>query len=606
MEDYAEILNEDGVAKLQTVVRLTQRMEDLINSLLYFSRLGRAELIRQTVNLDELVQQVIATLTISRPQNEVESRIPQPLPSFECDRTQVRDEQGRIVDFRTEYVNDAACFNNQTTPDRQIGQGLFELLPGHPVSGLFEECSQVLETGQAIVKESLIYEDEYAQKHLVKAFDIQIAKLGDGFVATWRDITDRKQAEIERARLLEQAQSARAEAERVNRIKDEFLAVLSHELRSPLNPILGWTQLLQTRRLDPTKTASALAIIERNVRLQTQLIDDLLDVAKILRGKLSMDTTPVNLRLVIESAIDTVTTAAVAKSIRLHSVLSNIGQICGDSTRLQQIVWNLLSNAIKFTPKGGLVEIRLERVNDQALMIVSDTGKGIDSDFLPHIFESFRQEDVSITRNYGGLGLGLTIVRTLVEAHGGTIFAESQGEGLGATFTVCLPLLDTEPQKSQPDQLPESELDLTGIRVLAVDDQPDTREFFAELLTQYGAEVLSMASGAEVLVSLELFQPDVLVSDIGMPEMDGYTLLQQIRSLPASKGGKVPAIALTAYARVEDRELALICGFQDHISKPLDLQRLVQAVSDLARSSKKNSSRKFDTLRAEAAEILDS
>ncbi|TAG90459.1 MAG: response regulator [Oscillatoriales cyanobacterium] len=408
------------------------------------------------------------------------------------------------------------------------------------------------------------------------------------------DITDRKQAEIERARLLKQAQSARAEAERANQIKDEFLAVLSHELRSPLNPILGWTQLLQTRRLDPTKTASALAIIERNVRLQTQLIDDLLDVAKILRGKLSMDTTPVNLGLVIESAIDTVTTAAVAKSIRLHSVLSNIGQICGDSTRLQQIVWNLLSNAIKFTPKGGQVEIRLERVNDQALMIVSDTGKGIDSDFLPHIFESFRQEDVSITRNYGGLGLGLTIVRTLVEAHGGTIFAESQGEGKGTTFTVCLPLLDTQPHKSQPDELPEFELDLTGIRVMAVDDQPDTREFFAELLTQYGAEVLSVSSAAEVLVSLESFQPDVLVSDIGMPEMDGYTLLQQIRSLPASKGGKVPAIALTAYARVEDRERSLVCGFQDHISKPLDLNRLVQAVSDLARSSKKNSSRKYD------------
>jgi signal transduction histidine kinase/CheY-like chemotaxis protein len=500
----------------------------------------------------------------------------------------VRDDRGQIVAFRSEYVNDAAYFNNQMARDRQVGGGVCELLPGHPVSGLFEDCCLVLETEQALVKESSLYEDDCGQQRLVQALDIRIAKLGDGFVATWRDITDRQQAEIERANLLEKAQSATAEAERVNRIKDEFLAVLSHELRSPLNPILGWTQLLQTRRLDRTKTAEALTVIERNVKLQTQLIDDLLDVAKILRGKLNMDAAPVNLASVIESAIETVKTAAVAKSIRLEPVLLNIGQVCGDSTRLQQIMWNLLSNAIKFTPKGGEVEIRLEEINDMAHAIVTDTGKGIDPHFLPHIFESFRQEDVSITRKYGGLGLSLTIVRSLVEAHGGTIFAESKGEGQGARLTVCLPLLEAEPQISESDELPESEPDLTGIRVLTVDDGADTREYLTVFLTQYGAEVLSVASAAEALVSLESFQPDVLVSDIGMPEMDGYALLQQIRSLPASQGGQVPAIALTAYASEEDRQRALLCGFQNHISKPLDLKRLVQAVSDLARPNTKS------------------
>jgi nitrogen-specific signal transduction histidine kinase/CheY-like chemotaxis protein len=362
--------------------------------------------------------------------------------------------------------------------------------------------------------------------------------------------------EVERDRLLQLERTARETAERANRIKDEFLAILSHELRSPLNPILGWAKLLQTRKFDEIKTAEALATIERNAKLQTQLIDDLLDVAKILRGKLSMDTTPVNLAFVIESAIDTVRTAAVSKSILLHPVLPNIGQVSGDSARLQQIVWNLLSNAIKFTPKEGRVEIRLQRVQDQAYIIVSDTGIGINPDFLPHIFESFRQEDVSITRKYGGLGLGLAIVRQLVEAHGGTITAESPGEGLGATFTVRLPLLNIEPEIKQTDDLPQQALDLTGIRVLAVDDDPDARELLTVLLAQYGAKVLTVASAASVLANLESFQPDVLVSDIGMPEVDGYSLIKQIRTLTPEKGGQIPAIALTAYAREDDQQRA--------------------------------------------------
>ncbi|MBE9224817.1 PAS domain-containing protein [Phormidium sp. LEGE 05292] len=402
-------------------------------------------------------------------------------------------------------------------------------------------------------------------------------------LAISRDITERKQSEMERDRLLEQEQAARESAERANRIKDEFLAVLSHELRSPLNPILGWTKLMQRRKFDTTKTNEALATIERNVKLQTQLIDDLLDVAKILRGKLSMNVVPVDLAFAIEQAIDTVRTAAVAKEITLYAVLPQIGRVSGDWARLQQIVWNLLSNAIKFTPAKGQVEVRLERDGNQAKITVSDTGKGINPDFLPHIFESFRQEDASTTRQFGGLGLGLAIVRYLVEAHGGTICADSPGEGQGATFIVQLPLLDAESEQPPSKVASTDELDLTGIRILAVDDELDAREMLTALLTQYGAEVLTGTSATDVLANLEWFQPDLLISDIGMPEVDGYMLMQQIRSLPPEKGGQVLAIALTAYAREEDRQQAINNGYQRHLTKPLDIDRLVQVVVELTR-----------------------
>ncbi|HEY9763368.1 MAG TPA: PAS domain-containing protein [Trichocoleus sp.] len=382
---------------------------------------------------------------------------------------------------------------------------------------------------------------------------------------------------IENTHLYEAEQKARAAAERANRIKDEFLAVLSHELRSPLNPILGWTALLQTRKLNEEKTAEALAIISRNAKLQTQLIDDLLDVAKILRGKLSLQVAPVNLVTAIDFAIDIVKTAAMAKSIQIHPKLSNVGYVSGDAARLQQIVWNLLSNAIKFTPNGGRIDIGLERFGNQAQVIVSDTGKGIARDFLPHIFESFRQEDVSTTRKYGGLGLGLAIVRQLVEAHGGTISADSPGEGLGATFIVQIPLLNANLALYPFEVLPEQYPDLGGMRILAVDDDPDSRELLTALLTQYGAEALVVSCAAEVLASVESFHPDLLISDIGMPEVDGYTLIQQVRMLPPERGGQIPAIALTAYARAEDQQRALASGFQQHVVKPLDPTRLVQA-----------------------------
>ncbi|WOD39232.1 PAS domain S-box protein [Nodosilinea sp. E11] len=398
------------------------------------------------------------------------------------------------------------------------------------------------------------------------------------FIGTVLNITEKKRAEAERDLLLQREQTARAEAERANRIKDEFLAVLSHELRSPLNPILGWAKLLQTRKLDDTKTAAALATIERNAILQTQLIDDLLDIAKILRGKLSLNVTSVNLAFVIEAAIETVATAAAAKSISLCPELPNIGQVSGDAARLQQIVWNLLSNAVKFTPRGGRVDIVLERVGEQANITVKDTGRGINPDFLPHIFETFRQEDASITRQYGGLGLGLAIVRQLVESHGGTIAVDSPGEELGAWFTVQLPLLTAEPDGLSPQALPQSALDLTGLRILTVDDDPDARELLSTILTQYGAEVLSVDTASAVLANLASFQPDLLISDIGMPEVDGCSLIQQVRSLPPEQGGQIPAIALTAYAREEDYEQSICSGFQAHVTKPLEPERLVQAL----------------------------
>lgn len=385
----------------------------------------------------------------------------------------------------------------------------------------------------------------------------------------------------ERQLLLQREQAARAEAERANRIKDEFLAILSHELRSPLNPILGWAKLLQTRQFDPAKTAEALATIERNAKLQTQLIDDLLDIAKILRGKLSMNTTSVDLVPVIEAAIDTVRAAAVAKDILLHPVLPQMVRVSGDAIRLQQIIWNLLSNAIKFTPIGGRVEIHLEREGNQAKITIRDTGKGISLDFLPHIFESFRQEDASTTRKYGGLGLGLAIVRHLVEAHGGTISADSPGEGQGATFIVQFPLRDPQSEQPTSESASVNALDLTGMRILAVDDELDARELLMALLTQYGAEVLVVASAAEVLANLESFQPNLLINDIGMPEVDGYLLMQQIRALPPEEGGQIPAIALTAYAREEDQQRAVHSGYQYHLTKPLDLDQLVQVMAEL-------------------------
>ncbi|MGB6016575.1 MAG: PAS domain S-box protein [Nodosilinea sp.] len=404
-----------------------------------------------------------------------------------------------------------------------------------------------------------------------------------GAIGGFTEITALKQSEQEREKLLQRERVAREEAEQANRLKDQFLAVLSHELRSPLNPILGWSKLLQTRNFDSEKTKRALATIERNAQLQAQLVDDLLDLAKILRGKLHLTLISVNLAGVVESALETVKAAAAGKSIALQLDLDQTVRVAGDAARLQQIVGNLLSNAVKFTPENGQITVMLRSLDNQAEISVQDTGIGISPDFLPHLFESFRQEDISITRRHGGLGLGLAIVRQLVEIHNGTITARSPGEGKGATFRVRLPQLAREGADKPDADLPRPTLDLTGIRVLSVDDSADTREFLTVLLGQYGAEVVTAGSASEALAQLATWQPDLLISDIGMPEMDGYNLIQHIRALPPDQGGGIAAIALTAYARYEDQQQSLASGYQRHLAKPLDLEKLLQAVIELTR-----------------------
>ncbi|MBL1177591.1 PAS domain S-box protein [Pantanalinema sp. GBBB05] len=400
------------------------------------------------------------------------------------------------------------------------------------------------------------------------------------------DITDRKQSEAEREQFLAREQKARQEAEQANRIKDEFLAVLSHELRSPLNPILGWARLLQTRQFDALATTRALETIERNAKLQAQLIDDLLDVSRILRGKMVLNVAPVHLEAVIDAALETVRLSIEAKDITIHkAVVGEVGPIAGDASRLQQIVWNLLSNAVKFTPPSGHIEIRLEQVGNHVQLQIADTGKGITPEFLPHVFEYFRQEDGTTTRKFGGLGLGLAIVRYLTEQHGGSVKAESPIVGLGATFTVSFPLL--KPGTARGWTHPESTnvssatLPLANLRILIVDDQADMRELMSTILQATGAEINVAASAVDALKLVKVFQPDILISDIGMPEVDGYTLLHQLRQLSPDQGGQIPAIALTAYAGELDRQQALAAGFQLHMAKPIEPEKLVQAISRL-------------------------
>ena len=399
------------------------------------------------------------------------------------------------------------------------------------------------------------------------------------------DLIDRRQAEAERQQLLERERAARAEAEEANRIKDEFLAIVSHELRSPLNPIVGWTTLLQAGKLDRDKTTQALNIISKNAKLQAELIDDLLDVSRILRGKLNLNITTVDLAQTMRSAIETVKLAAQSKSIQIQTRLeSNVCLVSGDSNRLQQVFWNLLSNAIKFTPVEGRVKVRLENLGFTARVSVSDTGKGIHPEFLPHVFDYFRQENSATTRQHGGLGLGLAIVDRIVQLHGGTIEAESPGEGQGATFTVELPVTNNFPQP-EPNITSEITKDLNGIEVLVVEDNRDTREMITFLLEQYKAKAIAVDSAQAALNTLTHFQPDILLSDIAMPEIDGYTLLRQIRALPPEQGGNVKAIALTAFAGEIDYQQAMSAGFQQHLTKPVEPAKLVEAIISLTMNS---------------------
>jgi signal transduction histidine kinase/ActR/RegA family two-component response regulator len=410
------------------------------------------------------------------------------------------------------------------------------------------------------------------------------------------DLTARKAAEAERERLLESERRARAEAERASSLKDEFLATLSHELRTPLNAVLGWSQLIGRGMVTGDAVREGIRVIERNARLQAQLIEDLLDMSRIISGKLRLDVQQVNLAEVVEAACATVQPAADAKGVRLRKVLDPLaGPVSGDPGRLQQVVWNLLSNAVKFTPRGGSIEVLLERVSSHLEISVHDTGEGIKPDFLPHVFDRFRQADASPSRKHGGLGIGLSLVKQLVEMHGGTARAKSAGEGQGATFIVSLPLAPVrhlDAAEGQARRHPTaavaegSSLDdmpsLSGVQVLVVDDDADARDLLRSVLEAFGAQASAAASASEALEALTRARPHVLVSDIGMPGTDGYELIRQVRQLGAAEGGATPAIALTAFARSEDRRRAIAAGYQMHLAKPVEPSELVTMVASLA------------------------
>ena len=420
-----------------------------------------------------------------------------------------------------------------------------------------------------------------------------------GVILVFRDVTDRKTMEQDREQLLVRERTARTEAEDANRLKDEFLATVSHELRTPLTAILGWSAMLNKGPINEQVVRTAMEVIERNAKSQTRIISDILDVSRIITGKLSIDPEPVDLHLIVQTAVSSIQPAADAKNIALKvSIRDWAGVVSGDPDRLQQIVWNLLSNAVKFTPKGGDVEISVDRIDSRAEITVRDTGMGISPEFLPHVFDRFRQADASMTRTQGGLGLGLSIVRQLVELHGGTVSARSDGENQGATFTVSLPLtaVREHPRWHQVGSTMDLELtsgvtapsrerpSLSGVRVLVVDDEVDTREIVSRVLIDYGAEVRTAGSAAEAFDAFLGWKPDVLISDLGMPDEDGRSLIRRIRDLPSEMGGSIPAAALTAYASEQYRIESISAGYDAHFSKPVEPAELAAVMQNLVKS----------------------
>ncbi|MBA3632030.1 MAG: CHASE3 domain-containing protein [Acidobacteria bacterium] len=409
-------------------------------------------------------------------------------------------------------------------------------------------------------------------------------------IGNCRDITPHKETEQERERLLKNEQAARKDAEIANRLRDEFLATVSHELRAPLNSILGWGRLLEKGNLDEATTRKAINTIVRNAESQNRLIEDLLDVSRIISGKLRLEVITIKPINIVESALETVRPAAEAKGITLEiKEDADVSHISGDPNRLQQVVWNLLSNAIKFTPNDGKVTLEIERSDDFVEIRVKDTGVGIKEEFLPHVFDRFRQADASSIRKFGGLGLGLAIVRYITEMHGGTVDAFSEGEGKGSTFIVRLPLI-TSPHKDESEAelarkssvLNNSpEISLDGLLILVVDDEEDTRQLLVQSLAFHGATVISANSAKEALSEIEEKNPDVLVSDIGMPDEDGYSLIRKVRALPDKQQRNIPAIALTAFTRAQDRMRALASGFQNHVSKPVEPDELATVIASL-------------------------
>src|SRR3984885_11897030 len=420
-----------------------------------------------------------------------------------------------------------------------------------------------------------------------------------GYAKLTRDLTEAKRVEVmetvnqQREELLDAERNARMSAERATRLKDEFLATLSHELRTPLSAILGWTQVLLRGEASkgPDEHKRAMEVIDRNARAQVKLIDDLLDLSRVMTGKLRLDLHQVSFASIVEAAVDSARPSADVKGIRLKAILSsNSDIVSADSARLQQVVWNLLTNAIKFTPKGGQVQVLLQRVNSHLELSVSDTGVGIPANYLPHVFDRFSQKDSSTTRAFGGLGLGLAICKQLVELHGGSIRAASQGEGRGATFSVHLPLSIVQLQdESSPRVHPTTETQpgellslprLEGVHVFSVDDEPDARDLLRAVLEGQGAKVTSFSGGEDALAALDTTKPSVLICDVGMPTMDGFQLIRTLRA-KEPRSERIPALALTAFARAEDRKRSLVAGYQAHLAKPFDVGELILVIADL-------------------------
>jgi PAS domain S-box-containing protein len=492
-----------------------------------------------------------------------------------------------------------------------VGKNLLESFPELTARRLDRHYKWALEGQVRVLSQALhgyliampAVSSEHGQAQMQQAVRISpLTHEGEtiGTLTIIEDVTERVareaelQAQIEaRSRLLSSEKLARNEAERANRLKDEFLATISHELRNPLNAILGWAHMLRLGKLTPPNAERAVETIYRNARSQAQLVSDLLDVSRIISGKLRLDVRTVDLISIVTAALDSIRPAAEAKEIRVQTVLDPAtGPISGDSDRLQQIVWNLLTNAVKFTPTGGRIQVKVHRLDSHVEIVVSDTGVGINKEFLPYVFDRFRQADASTTRVHGGLGLGLSIVHQLVDLHGGSVSVNSEGEGQGATFTILLPFVGAANDQKEVEAASPVQTDevvgleglpsLEGLTVLVVDDEADTRELIREVLKECGSEVILSHSAAEALEAIEKYKPDILISDLGMPDEDGYSLITKIRALPPERGGHIPAAALTAYARAEDRMRVLRSGFQFHLPKPVDSAELVTVVASLA------------------------
>jgi len=501
----------------------------------------------------------------------------------------------RIADAVLLEVNDSFVSMSGYARDEIIGQSALQM-------GLYADPSSRERALKILEEQNLVRDFELTMRR--KSGEVRWILLSAEpmnlrgehcWLTIMRDITERKHAEEERERLLLQEKEAREEAETASRMKDEFLATISHELRTPLTAILGWASMLNRGSLSQFQTRRALQVIEQSARSQAGLVDDILDTARIITGRMKLDARPVEIEPVFQAAIDVIRPSAEAKRIAVHVAIDDRdGVVFGDANRVQQVIWNLLSNAVKFTSEGGRVEARLSRTEGHVEITVTDTGMGIEPQFLPYVFDRFRQADSTSTRKYSGLGLGLAIVRHVVEMHGGTVAASSPGKGQGATFTVRFPrasdtLVRPDTQPPGPEEkpaTPPNQLDdkhnLSGVRVLVVDDDLDTLEMVKVILQNRGAEVGTASSAREALEAFEDPLPDVLVSDLAMPEQDGYELIEVIRQRGQDRGGNIPAVALTAYARPEDRVRALTAGFQMYVPKPVDADEVVAVVANLS------------------------